>query len=134
LRLRWLALLAAFAAMAAGCASGPAVAGLAPPTTTSTTEAAPAGVFVVIIKNGAFRPSIVEIDTAVYPIVEWRHEDQARFEYVVKSDTGVFESPTLEQGDTFQVDFSALPPGIYRYNTELGRNRIPGSIDTRPKQ
>jgi len=134
LRRTWLVMLLALAVVSAACASGPSSDNLRPPTTTSTTEAPPEGVYVIIIQNGAFRPSIVEIDPAVNPVIEWRHQDQDRFEYVIRSDSGVFESEPLGAGDTFQFDFSTVPPGIYRYTAELGLNRIPGSIDTRPEQ
>jgi len=30
------------------------------------------------------------------------------------------------------VDFREFPPALYRYNTFLGNQRIPGLVDTRP--
>jgi hypothetical protein len=120
------------------CASGPSEAALAAnrqPTTTTTTEPPPEGIAIVIIDQGRFRPSNLKLDLDEEWIVEWRQEDKADREYVIQSSDGSFEdSPTLKPGDTFQVDFSQLPPDIYRYYAYLGNNRIPGSVDTRPSQ
>ncbi|HHC07435.1 MAG TPA: hypothetical protein ENK55_01780 [Actinobacteria bacterium] len=102
------------------------------PTTTSTTEPPPEGVVVVRIDNGAFRPSNLQIDLAEFWIVEWVNEDDRT--YVIKGKKGEFESPPLEKGDRFSFDFSTLEPGIYRYFAEVGLQRIPGSVDTRPSQ
>lgn len=134
MRTRWVVALSALFIVGAACASGPSSPDLRPPTTTTTTEPPPEGVFVINITNGAFRPSVLALDITTTPIVEWRHDDLARFEYTITSDEDLFESPVLAQGDTFQFDFGDLPPSIYRYTATLGRNRIPGSIDTRPSQ
>ena len=45
-----------------------------------------------------------------------------------------FQSEELVFGDVFAVDFGQLPPDIYRYFALAGFNRLPGTIDTRPKQ
>jgi hypothetical protein len=120
------------------CASGPSDAALAAdrtPTTTTTTEPPEEGITVVIIEGGRFRPSNLKLDLDEFQVVEWRHEDSAEREYVIEAREGEFEpSPTLVPGDTFRVDFSELEPGIYRYYSFLGNNRIPGSVDTRPAQ
>jgi hypothetical protein len=89
---------------------------------------------VVIIEGGRFRPSNLKLDLDEAWIVEWRHEDVAEREYLIEARKGEFESPPLNTGDTFQVDFSELEPDIYRYFSFLGNNRVPGSIDTRPEQ
>lgn len=138
MRLRWVSVTIILALGLSACASGPsdqAVEANRQPTTTTTTEAPPEGVQVVIIEGGRFRPSNVKLDLNEIWIVEWRHEDEADREYTLEAGAGDWEtSPTLAAGDTFQVDFSQLPPDIYRYFAYLGNNRIPGSIDSRPTQ
>lgn len=119
------------------CASGPTEQVLAAarvPQTTTTTEPPPEGIIVVTINNGAFRPSNLKVDLTQEWIVEWRHEDLPDREYVIEARNGEFTSPPLNQGDTFQVDFSEMEPDIYRYFSFLGNNRVPGTIDTRPDQ
>ena len=138
MRTRWVMLTVILALGLGACGSGPSPEALAAdraPTTTTTTEAPPEGITVVIIEGGRFRPSNLKLDLDEFQIVEWRHEDSAEREYVIEAREGEFEpSPTLAPGDTFQVDFSELEPGIYRYYSFLGNNRIPGSVDTRPQQ
>lgn len=102
------------------------------PTTTTTTEPPPEGVVVVRLDNGSFRPSNLKIDLDEVQIVEWVNEDPR--EYVIVGSKGEFESPVLGQGDRFRFDFSTLPPGIYRYSGLIGRQQIPGTVDTRPQQ
>lgn len=130
-------LLALTAALLAACGSGPseavAAAGREPQATT-TTEPPDEGVVVVSITNGSFRPSNLKLDLNEEWIVEWRHEDDPEREYVLEARNGEFESPTLAQGDTYQVDFSQLEPDIYRYNMWIGQQRLSGFIDTRPDQ
>ena len=46
----------------------------------------------------------------------------------------VFESPVMQFGDIYEFDFSDLEPDLYRYNTFLGQQRIPGLVDTRPSR
>jgi hypothetical protein len=110
------------------------------PPITTTTEPPPEGVTVVKITGGAFRPSNLDVDLTVTPLVQWRHEDTAERTYVIVSrkvdDNGdpLFTSPELGPGDTFEVDFSAYEPDIYRYSSFLGNNRIPGTVDSRPQQ
>ncbi len=138
MRTRWVMLTVILALLLGACASGPSESALAAdraPTTTTTTEPPPEGITVVIIEGGRFRPSNLKLDLNEFWIVEWRHEDSAEREYVIEAREGEWEpSPTLTPGDTFQVDLSDLEPGIYRYYSFLGNNRIPGSIDTRPEQ
>ncbi len=137
-RIRWVMLTVIVAMLLGACASGPSDAAIAndrAPTTTTTTEAPPEGVVVVIIEGGRFRPSNLTLDLTEFQIVEFRHEDSAEREYVIEAREGEFESsPPLNTGDTFQVDFSLLEEGIYRYYSFLGNNRVPGSVDTRPEQ
>jgi len=102
------------------------------PTTTTTTEPAPEGVVVVRLNNGVFRPSNLAIDLDAIQIVQWINEDDR--EYVLVGSGGTFESPPMNQGDTFEFDFSTLDPAIHRYNALVGFQRIPGSVDTRPEQ
>lgn len=125
------------ALVAGACGSGPTEAVLAQgrvPQTTTTTEPPPEGVVIVTISNGAFRPSNLDVDLDVATIVEWRHEDTGDREYVIEARTGEFMSEPLNAGDRFQVDFSELPPDIYRYFAILGNTRVPGTVDTRPEQ
>lgn len=121
----------------ASCGSGPSPAAIAggPPTSTTTTEAPPEGVKVVLISNGVFRPQILEFELDEANIVEFRHQDRERFTYVIRWENGIFpDSPELARDDVYQVDMSTLPPGFYRYSAQLGLNQIPGSIDTRAAQ
>ncbi|NND02894.1 MAG: hypothetical protein HKN91_08905 [Acidimicrobiia bacterium] len=134
MRFRWLIVAAVFALVATACSSGPSSDGLRPPTTTTTTEPPPEGVIVVIINNGAFRPSNLDVDLDETPIVRWLHDDTADREYVVEARNGEFMSPPLNNGDSFEFDFSTLEPGIYRYFSFLGLTRVPGTVDTRPEQ
>ncbi len=134
MRGRWLITAAIICLMASACSSGPSSPDLPAVTVTTTTEAPPEGVTIVSITNGSFRPSNLKVDLEVTPIVRWIHEDSAEREYVLIARNGEFESPALTPGDTFEVDFSELEPAIYRYNATLGNTRVPGTIDTRPKQ
>lgn len=137
MRARWVMVTAIIALLLGACASGPSEAALASgkiPVSTTTTEPPPEGITVVIIEGGRFRPSNLTLDLDVSWIVEWRHQDVAEREYTLEARNGEFTSGLLTPGDTFQVDFSELEPGIYRYFSFLGNNRIPGSIDTRPEQ
>ena len=125
----------AMALLVAACGSGPSEAALAlnrPPSTTTTTQPPPEGVFVVHISNGAFSPANLELDLVQYWIVEWRNDDPPREYQITSRDAGLFETPVLLPGDSFQVDFREFPPALYRYNTFLGNQRIPGLVDTRP--
>jgi hypothetical protein len=138
----WIMVLAATLGISlAACGSGPSEEVLASgrrARVTTTTEPPPEGVVIVSIVDGAFRPSNVKIDVTVNPIVEWRHEDSADREYVIEArarDGEVpFMSDTMQNGDTFQVDFSQLELDIYRYGATIGLTRVPGTIDTRPEQ
>lgn len=137
MRARWLTSIALIAILLSACSSGPSDAALASgktPVSTTTTEPPPEGIEVVIIEGGRFRPSNLKLDLDVTWIVQWRHEDSAEREYMLEARNEEFTSPPLNTGDTFEFDFSELEPGIYRYFSFLGNNRIPGSIDTRPDQ
>ena len=115
--------------------SGPsaeAVAADRRPATTTTTEPPPEGVVIVKISNGVFRPANLKLDVNEIQVVQWHNEDDV--EYVIIGSGGIFESPPLNQGDSFEFDFSTLPPGIHRYNAVIGFQRLPGSVDTRPDQ
>ncbi|MGI9642015.1 MAG: hypothetical protein ACR2N9_04445 [Acidimicrobiia bacterium] len=103
-----------------------------PPTTTTTTEPPPEGVVVVKLSNGVFRPSNLAIDLDEIQVVQWINEDDR--EYIIVGSGDTFESPPLNEGDTFEFDFSTLDPAIHRYNAVIGFQRIPGSVDTRPEQ
>lgn len=102
------------------------------PTTTTTTEPPPEGVTIVRLSNGVFRPANLAINIDEVQVVQWINEDPR--EYVIVGSGGTFESPPLNQGDTFEFDFSTLEPAIHRYNALIGFQRIPGSVDTRPEQ
>jgi hypothetical protein len=135
--------------VASACASGPSPEARdrnLQPSTTTTTEPPPQGVVVVAIENGRFSPSNLEIDLGETWIVEWQHRDapvtladgtvESREYQIISRDRNedrsfLFESPVMQYGDTFQVDFSGLPEDLYRYNTFLGAQRIPGLVDTR---
>ena len=101
------------------------------PTTTTTTEPPPPGEVVVRLSNGSFRPSNLALDLTETQIVHWINEDPR--EYLLADLDGAFESP-LPPGGEFRFDYSALEPSIYRYYAEIGFQRIPGSVDTRPEQ
>lgn len=101
------------------------------PTTTTTTEPPPEGVTVVLIDNGVFRPANLKIDLDEIWIVQWINEDPR--EYVLVDSDGNFET-TLAEGDVFEFDYSTLEPGIHRYKALIGMQRIPGAVDSRPKQ
>ena len=134
--LRRPAIVAVSLALVAGaCASGPSAATVEAdrrPTTTTTTEPPPEGVFVVAIRNAAFRPANLQLDLDEFWIVECRNEDER--EYVVEARRGEFMSPTLAQGDVYQVDLREFEPSLIRFFTFAGNQRIPGIIDTRPEQ
>lgn len=125
---------------AAGCGSGPSQAAQdrnQAPSTTTTTEPPPEGVTVVIIENGKFTPSNLEIALEEIWIVKWENQDPPREYQIIardRNDDGdfLFESPVLVPGDSWEFDFSTLEPDIYRYNTYIGNQRIPGLVDTRP--
>ena len=123
--------------LAVACGSGPSSAAIESnqlPSTTTTTEPPPEGVVVVEITNAAFAPALLELDLTVNWIVEFRNVDPPREYQVTSRDPGLFETPLLKPGDSFQVDFSQFPPALYRYNTILGNQRIPGLVDTRPSR
>lgn len=134
MRVRLVIFAAVFSLVAIACGSGPSSPDLQPATTTTTTEPPPEGVIVVSIQNGAFRPSNLDVNLDVAPIVRWIHEDTAEREYVVTARNGEFESPPMNTGDVFEFDFSTLEPAIYRYFSFLGNTRVPGTVDTRPEQ
>jgi len=136
-RSRLVIAIAALTLLLVSCASGPSDATKEQgriPVSTTTTEPPPEGIVVVSIANGSFRPSNIKLDLDEEWIVEWRDEDVPEREYVIEARNGEFKSTTLHPGDTFQVDFSELEPGIYRYYSFLGNTRVPGSVDTRPTQ
>lgn len=133
---------AAASLLLTACASGPSASAIAldqQPATTTTTEPTDAGIFVVRITNGSFSPSNVTLDLNESWIVEWHHEDAPREYTLIASTRGedgkpIFESPLLKEGDTFRFDFSELEPKLYRYFSLIGKQRIPGFIDTRPER
>ena len=147
---RFIVLVTTFSVALAACGSGPSSAAIErneQPSTTTTTEPPPVGITVVSIENGRFSPSNLEIELDEIWIVEWRHNDapvtfadgtvQTREYQIIardRNDEGdfLFESPEMTFGDSYQVDFSDLPEALYRYNTFLGNQRIPGLVDTRP--
>lgn len=146
---RHIGMLAVIGLIVTACGSGPspeAAANNVAPSTTTTTEPPPEGVVFVSIENGRFAPSNLEIDLTETWIVEWQHNDepvnladgtvQTREYQIISRDRNedrsfLFESPVLNFGDTFQVDFREFPEDLYRYNTFLGAQRIPGLVDTR---
>ena len=107
------------------------------PASTTTTIPVPEGVFVVHLDNGVLRPSNLEIDLDVVQIVQWVNDDGR--EFVLEDSDGSFTAP-LGPDDTFEFDYSTLPPGLYRYTAVLvtdslfGGVRIPGLVDTRAAQ
>jgi hypothetical protein len=121
---------------AVACGSGPSPEALERnqrPSTTTTTEPPPEGVTVIVINNGAFAPSILNIDLETIWIVRWENHDDV--EYVISSQkAGVFESPSLAPGDSWEFDFSTVEPDVYRFVTFIGNVRIPGLIDSQPER
>ncbi len=146
---RTIGVIAVLGLVVAACGSGPSAAAIErnqEPSTTTTTEPPPEGVIVVSIENGRFAPSNLEIELSEVWIVEWQHNDapitladgtvQEREYQIISRDRNedgsfLFESPIMMFGDTYQVDFSDFPEDLYRYNTFLGLQRIPGLVDTR---
>jgi len=146
---RLIALMATLGLVLTACGSGPSSAAVERnerPATTTTTEPPPEGIVIVNIENGRFSPSNLEIDLSEFWIVEWQHNDapvphadgtvQTREYQIISRDRNedrsfIFESPVMEFGDVFQVDFTDMPEDLYRYNTFLGLQRIPGLVDTR---
>jgi hypothetical protein len=134
------ALIALVALAVAACGSGPSGAALErnqAPSTTTTTEPPPEGITVVLIENGKFTPSNLEIALEEIWIVKWENQDPPREYQIISRDRNddgdsLFESPVLAPGDSWEFDFSTLEPDIYRYNTYIGNQRIPGLVDTRP--
>jgi len=108
------------------------------PTSTTTTEPPPEGVFIVFIDNGVLRPSNLAINLDVVQSVQWINRDEREF-FLEEAD-GNFVSDPLAKGDMFEFDFSTLPPGLYRYKAVLvtdsifGGVRIPGLVDSRAEQ
>lgn len=149
---RMIAVLAVLGLVLAACGSGPSPEALernVAPSTTTTTEPPPEGVIIVRIENGRFAPSNLEIDLDETWLVEWHHQDAPitnqdgttveRVYQIIARDRDengdfIFESPELAFGDVFQVDFREFEPALYRYNTFLGMQRIPGLVDTRPSR
>jgi hypothetical protein len=137
---RAIALIALLGTVVAACGSGPSEAALErneAPSTTTTTEPPPEGVTLVIIENGKFTPSNLTIALEEVWIVKWENQDPPREYQIIardRDDEGnpIFESPLLLPGDSWEFDFSTLETNIYRYNTFLGNQRIPGLVDTRP--
>lgn len=120
----------------AACSSGPSPVALERdqlPQAPTTTLPQPEGTILVIISNGRFAPSNLALDLNTHWIVRWENRDPPR-QYVLRERNGLFESEVLEPGDAFEVDFSELPTGLYRYHTEIGAQRIPGLVDTRPSR
>ena len=137
MRARWVLMTVIIGVLLSACGSGPSDAALESgkvPVSTTTTEPPPEGIVVVIIEGGRFRRSNLKLDLDEAWIVEWRHEDVAEREYTLEARNGEFMSELMTPGSVFQVDFSELETGIYRYFSFLGNNRIPGSVDTRPEQ
>lgn len=120
----------------AACGSGPSPEALernSRPSTTTTTEPPPEGVTVIVIQNGAFAPSILNIDLETTWIVRWENQDDV--EYVISSQkAGVFESPPIAPGESWEFDFSTLEPAVHRFGTLRGNVRIPGLVDSQPER
>jgi hypothetical protein len=105
-----------------------------PPTTTTTTEPPPEGVFVVELRNGSFAPANLTLDLDVAWIVRWVNRDPRDVILFDRSRDKMFSVTLAANGGTFEWDYSQLEPAIWRYSAEIGRQLIPGQIDTRPEQ
>lgn len=117
--------------------SGPSEAALANnqrPTTTTTTEPPPEGVVVVELRNGSFGPANLKLDLNRAWIVRWVNRDPRDVILFDRSREDLFNVPLAANGGEFEFDYSELPPAIWRYSAEIGRQLIPGQIDTRPDQ
>lgn len=136
----WLLVVPALLLALSGCASGPSAEALInarPPSTTTTTEPPPEGVIIVRIANASFKPANLEMDLDTHQIIRWENEDDR--EYVVLARNKVdgepqWQSPPLNQGDSWELDLSQYEPAVHRYFMTLGAQTIPGLIDTRPSQ
>lgn len=104
------------------------------PTTTTTTEPPPEGVVVVELRNGSFSPANLKLDLTKAWIVKWINTDPVDVRLFDASREKLFDLTLTGNGGTFEWDYSELPVGIWRYKAEVGRNQIPGQIDTRPEQ
>jgi len=104
------------------------------PTTTTTTEAPPEGVVIVELRNGSFAPANLKLDIDVAWIVRWINSDPRDVILFDRSSDKMFNVPLPANGGTFEWDYSQLDPAIWRYSAEIGRQLIPGQIDTRPDQ
>ena len=134
---KWLLLVPALMLVVSGCASGPSAEASGPPSTTTTTEPPPEGVFIIRINNASFKPANVTLDLEEFQTIRWVNEDDRT--YVVVARTKIdgqpqWESPELNQGDEFELDFTVYDPAVHRYFMVLGAQTVPGLIDTRPEQ
>jgi hypothetical protein len=133
---RLIALSLSLLVVLAACSSGPSPEALERnqrPSTTTTTEPPPEGVTVVGVIDGRFEPSILQFTLDEFWIVEFENRDT--IEYQITSQTpGQFESPVLAPGDTWQLDMRDFEPGLHRYVTFVGNQRIPGLINTNPER
>jgi hypothetical protein len=127
-------LIIALALILAACGSGPSLEALArnePPPTTTTTTIPPEGVVVVTISNGTFKPSLLELNLDEQWLVRWVNEDDRAYTLFCR---GVFESPELTLGDTWEFDFRTVEPDVFHYSSMIGNGKIPGTIDTQPER
>jgi len=104
------------------------------PTTTTTTEPPPEGIVIVELRNGSFSPANLKLDLEVAWIVRWINTDPRDVRLFDRSSEMLFDVPLPANGGTFEWDYGELAPAIWRYSAELGRQLIPGQIDTRPEQ
>lgn len=123
------------------CGSGPspeAIERNVRPSTTTTTEPPPEGVTIVVVVDGRFEPSILQFTLEEFWIVEFENRDDIEYQIAsqARNENGelLFESPLLAPGDIWQLDLREYEPGLYRYVTFVGNQRIPGLINTNPER
>ena len=82
-------------------------------TGTPTAPSAPVAPGAVTIKNFSFNPATITVGTGT--TVSWTNEDSAVHQ--IASDTNVFNSLNLSQGQTFQFTFTTA--GTYAYHCAI---------------
>jgi plastocyanin len=102
MRKNWV-ILVAFITMSVGVLSGCTQQQSPPPVITNT----------ITIKNFAFDPTPLTVKVGAN--VTWINEDSTS--HIVKEDSGLFESSTLANGQSFTYTFTAI--GIYNYTCAI---------------
>jgi hypothetical protein len=108
------------------------------PSTTTTTQPLPEGIFIIRITNASFSPAVQTLDLNQFQVLRWENHDDVPY-VIVSRDRDenrdrIFESPEVPPGGTWEFEISTLEPDVHRYFTTRGAQTIPGLVDTRPAQ